>query len=265
MLSVPHRTFALTSVLLVLSGGLAAAIASGRFRPTVDPAISPWVVLLLSAGACGVMLLLAHFLRVADLGRRVLPRPTSAEQVIRELAAIAGAADDHGLLGPLSDKSLSRYPIVVSGLHLLCDDADLSLIRASLESQSEAGLAQAASARASAVFVAQSFRALSAVALGFSLVLAALHAANPAAIGAGGASIIFGAILASVISTALATPALATLRRCAASDEFAAAASIETILAIHAREGARAVRARLEALRDPRTPCRVQDKPRLAA
>ncbi|MFN7022120.1 MAG: hypothetical protein ACK4WH_12440 [Phycisphaerales bacterium] len=265
MPAVPLRTTALAAALLVLSGGLAAAIASDRLSPTVDPDISPWVVLLLSAGACGVMLVLAHFLSVADLGRRALPRPVPSEQVIQDLATLAGIADDQGLLGPLADKSLSRYPIVVSGLHLLCDDADRSLIRASLGSQSEAGLSRAASSRASAIFIAQSFRALSAIALVSSLALAALHATDPSAIGAGGASIIFGSVLASVISMAVATPAVTLLRRCAAADEFAAAASIETVLAIHDREGARAVRARLEALRHVQPPGRIPDQPRLAA
>lgn len=243
---------------------LAGAMRAGWAVPRVDPATSPWIVGVVAVAAAGVALLLAGRMGLVRLVRARFPRPVAADQCVDELTTLAARVSDHGVLSVAGDAVARRYPLLMSGLHLLCEDADRLLVRATLESQSEAHLGRAASSRAGKALVVRAAQVGSGMWLLGSLLRAALTASTPAMIGAD-----FGlSLLLSFVAFALslaASPFIAWLHRCAASEEFVAAASLETVMSMQSRDDAAAVRARLMVLLPGPRRRELPDRARIAA
>jgi flagellar motor component MotA len=244
----------------------AGALRSGWFSLGASPTTPPWMVIAGALIAAALSLVAAHRLRITPRIKAAYAQPRPADLLIDELAAFAEVARLQGLLILAADDRAKVHPLFTAGLHLLCEDSDRRLIRAALEGQAEAQAMKTASSRAIAIAACRVGLIAGALALITALALLAANSVRPWELGRPSALFVLAGAGAFAIATALATPVISLLRRHAAADEFGAAAIVEAIVSMQAKEDPATTRQRLQDLL-PGSPAarRIPDQTRRAA
>jgi flagellar motor component MotA len=240
------RTFAPALAAAVLTGPLVLHLAGVDLTLSADT--HPAVVALGVGVAAAAALLLASAAglpqRVARLAAGVQP----PEQVVSELAALAGVVRQHGLLHAVVDPRAVGRDVFVAGVQLLLRDADEQLLKATLEAETERiertrdqSFANAAVAcRVGAVAALASLVAAGAIML--------RTAAAPATIPTSGATAILVIALFGVAGLAISVPGATLFRTAAARRAFARLAERHAVESVRLGENQDLAERRLRAL-----------------
>jgi chemotaxis protein MotA len=97
-------------------------------------------LLLASGGLCALALVLARFFRLNRLWVRVPLAPSTPEQVVEELVALAQVAKAQGLLSLESAAEGSRLPLLRRGVSLVMSGVTPTQLRSTLESELESSM-----------------------------------------------------------------------------------------------------------------------------
>lgn len=242
----PALVFAMSATLGVVVFGV--AVRFGWIQTGVSASTSVWTVLGVVAVASAIVLLIARATRLPELADLVFSVPRSASDVTSDFLRVIELARSQGILVAAAEVRGLNIPLFTAGLHLLAEDADRRLIRAALEGQAEAEQVKLGARRKHVRVACQATLAAGVAGVVGSLLAASFAAADAWNLPWPSAVVILGGLAWFSVAVAVAPAIMARLCRRAAYEEFLAAAVVEAIMSIHAREGSDAAAERLNAL-----------------
>lgn len=246
MAGLLRRTFAPALAAAVLTGPLVLHLAGVDLTLPADT--HPAIVALGAGVAATAALLLASAAGLPGRIARLVAGAEPPEQVVTQLAALAGLVRQHGLLHAVVDPRARGRDVFVAGVQLLLRDADEQLLKATLEAETERiestrdqAFANAAVAcRVGAVAALASLLAAGAIML--------RTAAAPATMSSGAAGALLAIALVGVAGLAISVPGANLLRAAAARRAFARLAERHAVEAVRLGENQDLAERRLRAL-----------------
>lgn len=219
--------------LLIATAALVAASAL-RYGWVHVGASAATPALLVVGGAIFAACLAVVTARVMQLSQRassLFSQPPSALDTMEAMLLLADRVRAEGVLTAAADESAKAHKLSLSGLHLLCDDADRKLVRSALETQAEIEAQQSGSRRAAFITILRIIMLMGVVGLLTALTIAAWRAGSPWQLGQYSWILIAGTTLFAS-SITIAPRIISNIRRCTANEELDSAIVLEAISSI---------------------------------